>query len=81
MNTTTNTTELSQLATRKGCVLKTMLADCVTFYWIENSYFIGKPFHSLEELMKQLHMLPDAVLDPEPLLFNSLLYSQLMPLH
>lgn len=53
-----NFVEAFKLAHDHGYTLKVMLADEQCFYWLENHYFIGKPFECLEELLKFLQKMP-----------------------
>jgi hypothetical protein len=50
--------EVSKLAHTRGCVLNIMLLDEGPFYWIENSFFISKPFECLDELVHFIHAVP-----------------------
>ena len=51
--------EVSKLAHARGCVLNIMLLDEGSFYWIENSFFVSKPFECLDELVHFIYKLPN----------------------
>ncbi|WP_143467619.1 hypothetical protein [Leptolyngbya ohadii] len=65
-------TEVSKLAFTRGCVLQMTCCNDALLYWIENSFFISKPFEQLEELIELICRLPistqEGFLKPEPLL-------------
>ena len=42
--------DVAKLAQDKGCTLKMQNADDAPFYWVENGYFISRPFCRLTEL-------------------------------
>lgn len=50
--------EVSRLAQNKGCVLQITLSSDSCLYWIENPYFIGRPYRCLEDLVCFLTQLP-----------------------
>lgn len=53
------TTEVSELAQDRGCILKVLDAeDAPPIYWVENQVFIGKPFRKLDDLAKFIYLLP-----------------------
>jgi hypothetical protein len=49
---------VTQLAECKGCTLKMQTAEASTLYWVENSYFISRPFSRLTELAQFIQRLP-----------------------
>lgn len=55
---TVDTAFVSQLAQERGCILRIILGEDMPLYWIENQYFIGKPFRSLEDLASFIQRLP-----------------------
>jgi hypothetical protein len=65
-----NLTEVSTLADTRGCILKTMLTNNTSFYWVENHHFIGKPYNCLNDLAEFIQKLP--LFESEPLAFNLL---------
>ncbi|HEY9625900.1 MAG TPA: hypothetical protein V6C84_01235 [Coleofasciculaceae cyanobacterium] len=48
----------TSLAQAKGCDLKVMQADERLFYWIENSWFVGRPYECLNDLIQFIQVLP-----------------------
>jgi hypothetical protein len=58
-----NALEVEKLAQSKGCTLKAIEPEANTssLYWVENSYFIGKPYACLAELARFIHKLPSAL--------------------
>lgn len=54
---------VSQLANAKGCNLRILRSDNESIYWIENRYFIGRPYNCLEELVQFIQHLPLALED------------------
>ena len=51
-------TDVAKLAQDKGCTLKMQNADDAPFYWVENGYFISRPFCRLTELKRFIQKLP-----------------------
>jgi hypothetical protein len=49
---------VAKLAQDKGCTLKMQTADDAPFYWVENGYFISRPFCRLTELKRFIQKLP-----------------------
>ncbi len=50
--------DVAKLAQAKGCTLKMQNADDAPFYWVENGYFISRPFCRLIELKRFIQKLP-----------------------
>jgi hypothetical protein len=50
--------DVAQLAQDKGCTLKMQHADDAPLYWVENGYFISRPFCRLAELEQFIRKLP-----------------------
>jgi hypothetical protein len=50
--------DVAQLAQDKGCTLKMQNADDDPLYWVENGYFISRPFCRLTELEQFIQKLP-----------------------
>ncbi|HEY9640371.1 MAG TPA: hypothetical protein V6C57_07800 [Coleofasciculaceae cyanobacterium] len=60
-----NALEVEKLAQAKGCTLKAIEADKSPLYWVENHYFIGKPYACLAELAQFIQWLPIAPSTPQ----------------
>lgn len=43
--------EVSRMAYERGCKLNAIFTDTTSLYWVENAYFIGRPFSNLDELV------------------------------
>lgn len=56
--------EVSRLAYERGCRLNAMFTDTTSLYWVENSYFIGRPFSNLDDLVLFLRQLPSVIIPP-----------------
>ena len=54
----TSVLQASELADARGCLLKTLSTDHQWLYWVENAWFISKPFESLDELILLILKLP-----------------------
>lgn len=50
--------DIAQLAADRGCTLKMMRIDDAALYWVENCFFIGKPYAQLDDLTAVLLKLP-----------------------
>lgn len=61
--------DVAHLAQNKGCTFKMQTAEGTSLYWVENGYFISRPFSRLTELAQFVQKLPvflkDAVADSE----------------
>ncbi|NJR64480.1 MAG: hypothetical protein HC772_02790 [Leptolyngbyaceae cyanobacterium CRU_2_3] len=50
--------EIAKLAQSKGCTLRAIATEESLLYWVENHYFIGKPYVCLAELTQFIQRLP-----------------------
>jgi hypothetical protein len=53
-----STDTVCQLAEERGCILRMLFGEGMPLYWVENQYFIGQPFKSLDDLAGFLRRLP-----------------------
>lgn len=58
-----STVEVSKLAQDRGCILKVLPSDENPLYWVENQFFIGRPFRRLDDLVKFICLLPVTIMD------------------
>ncbi|MBD3880145.1 hypothetical protein IFO70_00085 [Phormidium tenue FACHB-886] len=50
--------DVAHLAQDKGCTFRMQTAEGAPLYWVENSYFISRPFSRLNELAQFVQKLP-----------------------
>lgn len=61
IGSTIHISDISRLAEDRGCILKISMMGDQLMYWVENHYFIGRPYSQMDDLVEFIETLPLAI--------------------